>query len=149
MPAPCTPGTSFYADKRKQNPPGRPRSPYRCATMGTLGKSLVGVLAHLRLIHTSSERFFRWRGCPRGAAKGLFFLVAHPGAKRAQQTGVGRTGLHCAVRTAYSPLNALFQSNFIGLRLLSHKKYGSGAWGARAPHRTGGSQEPSLKNTKP
>ncbi len=80
MPAPCTPGTSFYADKRKQNPPGRPRSPYRCATMGTLGKSLVGVLAHLRLIHASSERFFRWRGCPRGAAKGLFFLVAHPGA---------------------------------------------------------------------
>ena len=39
MPAPCTPGTSFYADKRKQNPPGRPRSPYLCATMGALGKS--------------------------------------------------------------------------------------------------------------
>ena len=28
VPAPKTPGTSFYTDKRKQNPPGRPRPPY-------------------------------------------------------------------------------------------------------------------------
>ena len=42
---------------------------------------------------------------------------------------VGCLGFSCDARVAYSPLNALFQSNFIGLRLLSHKKYGSGAWG--------------------
>nr|DAM41165.1 MAG TPA: hypothetical protein [Caudoviricetes sp.] len=41
--------------------------------------------------------------------------------------------MHCAARVAYSPLNALFQSNFIGLRLLSRKKHGSGAWGRERP----------------
>ena len=129
MPAPSTPGTSFYADKRKQNPPGRPRSPYRCATMGTLGKSLVGVLAHLRLIHASSERFFRWRGCPRGAAKGLFFLVAHPGAGgvlRGHSQQVGRSGFSCAACSS-APLKCAFRQGF-----LSHKNPCAGV-GARAP----------------
>ena len=76
------PALPFMRIKGSKTRRGDPGPPYPCATMGTLGKSLVGVLAHLRLIHASSERFFRWRGCPRGAAKGLFFLVAHPGTGR-------------------------------------------------------------------
>ncbi len=52
----CTPPNprgSFLARERNQSSPGRPRPPYLCATIGTLGKSF------LEALHTSSERFFR------------------------------------------------------------------------------------------
>ena len=115
MPAPCTPGTSFYADKRKQNPPGRPGPPYPCATMGTLGKSLVGVLAHLRLIHASSERFFRWRGCPRGVARGPLFKVtllrSRGIVKGAQSADADRTDFACAAGGS-APLKCAFSLPF-------------------------------------
>ena len=128
MPAPCTPGTSFYADKRKQNPPGRPRSPYLCATMGTLGKSLVGVLAHLRLIHASSERFFRWRGCPRGAARSPLFKIPPP-----RQRGIFKGGRTSPVSRVVRPLlNALLVKAF------SHKKPCAGCRGAQRPAKPGG-----------
>ena len=94
--------------------PGRPRSPF--AAMSALGKSF------LEALHASSEGFFRWRGFPRGAAKGLFFLVALP-RDRGSFEG-GRTST--VPRVVRPPLNALLVKAF------SHKKPCAGV-GARAP----------------
>ena len=109
MPAPCTPGTSFYADKRKQNPPGRPRSPYLCATMGALGRF------PLEAPNASSGKSFRWRGCPRGVARGPLFkvtLLRSRGIfKGAQSAGSDRTDFNCAANSS-APLKCAFSLSF-------------------------------------
>ena len=114
MPAPKTPGPPFLQKKGGERLPGRPRSPF--AAMSALGKSF------LEALHASSEGFFRWRGFPRGAAKGLFFLVALP-RDRGSFEG-GRTST--VPRVVRPPLNALLVKAF------SHKKPCAGV-GARAP----------------
>ena len=122
------PALPFMRIKGSKTRRGDPGPPYPCATMGTLGKSLVGVLAHLRLIHASSERFFRWRGCPRGAAKGLFFLVALP-RDRGSFEG-GRTST--VPRVVRPPLNTL-----LGPGPFSCKKAPGRGCGGWKPQATG------------
>ena len=54
---------------------------------------------------TSSKRFFRCRGFPRGAARSPLFEITSPRPrgifKGAQPTGVGRSGFSCVARVAF------------------------------------------------
>ena len=127
---PCTPGTSFYADKRKQNPPGRPRSPLSVRHNGNSRKIF------LRGFPTSSERFFRCRGCPRGAARSPLFKITPPKQRGsfegAQSANADRTDFDCAASSS-APLKCAFREhNVVGLRFLSHKKPCAGV-GVRTP----------------
>ena len=90
----------------------------------------------LRGFPTSGERFFRWRGFPRGAAKGLFFLVAHPGTGRFLR---GHSQLTLTVLTSTVPravrplLNVLFGSPTLLGWAFFHIKKGARVWGRGPP----------------
>ena len=125
---PQTPVVPFWREKGTKARRGDPGPPHRrngCARK-----------IFLRGFPTSGERFFRWRGFPRGAAKGLFFLVAHPGTGRFLR---GHSQLTLTVLTSTVPravrplLNVLFGSPTLLGWAFFHIKKGARVWGRGPP----------------
>ncbi|VYS94497.1 Uncharacterised protein [uncultured Anaerotruncus sp.] len=128
MPAPCTPGTSFYADKRKQNPPGRPRSPLSVRHNGNARK-IFSRCACTPEAHPHLERkIFPLMRMPSRRCKEPIFLGSCPkqrGVLRGHSQQVGRSGFSCAACSS-APLKCAFRQGF-----LSHKNPCASVW-ARA-----------------
>ena len=95
LPPPALPFMRIKGSKTRRGDPG-PLS---------VGRNGYARKIFLRGFHTSSERFFRFRGFPRGAARSPLFEITSPRPrgifKGAQPTGVGRSGFSCVARVAF------------------------------------------------
>ena len=143
-------GVRIPAPHRNEGPSCRPFTPPALPFMrikgsktrrGDPGPLSVGRNGYARKIflrgfHTSSERFFRCRGCPRGAARSPLFKITPPKQRGsfegAQSANADRTDFDCAASSS-APLKCAFREhNAVGQGFLSHKNPCAGV-GARAP----------------